>query len=73
MQQLKDCFEDGDPFINDESLCNTSWSFIKADISCLQQNNFLDQWCETKLILAFQTKNNGTDFMLSNYVLGDKI
>lgn len=73
MQQLKDCFEDADPFINDESLCNPSWSFIKADISCLQQNNFLDQWCETKLILVFQTKNNGTDFMLSNYVLGDKI
>lgn len=24
MQQLKDCFEDGDPFINDELLCNPS-------------------------------------------------
>lgn len=44
MQQLKDFyFEEGDPFITEESLCNPSWRSIKADISCLQQNNFLDQ------------------------------
>ena len=38
----------------------------------MQQNKSFDQCCETQLIFASQIKNNGTDFMLSNYVLGDK-